>query len=200
MPARLCSNSPVRCVRRPGPLVPYAISPGRRLASAIRSDHAEGRCGRHEHRRAAEEADRNEVARDLDREVRSRPWNRHEGRQRWNGERVSVGCGARRAARRDGAAAARLIDRQHLLAPDPCQAVGDHPQDDINGAARRRVGDDAHGPVGVVLGARRWRSVEHGCKSEKNGEVAPAQQSGHGAPQQNLGACVARAKNKDTLR
>ncbi len=107
--------------------------------------------GRDEHRCAAEEADRRKVARDLDRQVGGGACWRHEGRERGNKQRVTIGRRAPRKPNRNRAAGAGLIDREHLLSPDLREPVGDDAQDHVDGAAGRRVGDDLDRPGGKVL-------------------------------------------------
>ena len=107
--------------------------------------------GRDEHRRAAEEADRREVTRHLDRQIGGGARRCHESRERGNEQRVAVGRRACRKPRRYCATGTRLIDRQHLLAPDHREPVGDDPQNHVDRAARGGISDDFDRPGGEVL-------------------------------------------------
>src|SRR5712691_2876210 len=135
IPVRLCSNSPVRWVSLPRPLVPYAISPGRCLASAIN---------------CASVVTPSEGAAEMNIGPPPRKPTGAKSRGTSIGRLAAAPGGTGRDAGRDGAAAARLIDRQDLLAPDLGQPVGDDPQDHIHRAAGPRVRDALHRPRGII--------------------------------------------------
>ena len=160
MPARVASSSPVRWVSRPRPV--GAVGELARLLLGERDQlgqrlDLEPRRGGEEHRRAAEIADRHDVARHLDRQVVGRAGQGGEGRERERGERVAVRRRGRGGARRERAAGARLVDDHRLLAPHPREPVGGDAHDGVERAARRRVGDDAHRTGRVVLRRARRR-------------------------------------------
>ena len=115
--------------------------------------HAERRRGRDEHRRAAEIADRHQIAR-LEREIGCGAGKRHEGGDRRDRQRVAVGRGRCRGTRCDRAARPRLIDRHDLLAPNLGQPLAHNAQDHINGAAGRGIRDDPNRTGRIVLRLR----------------------------------------------
>ena len=99
------------------------------------------------------EADRSEVARQLDRHVRRDPGaarQRKERRGRRQIQRVAVVRLLRGEARGNGAARARLVHHDDLLAPDGAELVGEDARGGVIGAAGRGVDDQPDGLVRIV--------------------------------------------------
>ena len=115
-----------------------------------------------EHRVLGREAERDEVARQLQRQIGRDAGQRDEVRQCRHVQRIAVGQRLGGGTRADAAAAARPIDRDDLLLPDPAQALGEEARIDVGRAARRRVADDGDRLGRVVLGVRdAHRGGEH---------------------------------------
>jgi hypothetical protein len=116
--------------------------------------HVEGRRDGYEKWLLADEADRNEIARHLKRQVGLQAPQGHECRGGGHVQSVTIGSGSSGGARRHRSAGARMIKREDLTSPHLRQAVGDDPQQGIGGAARRRMRDDPNRPGGKVLRLR----------------------------------------------
>ncbi len=115
---------------------------------------AERRDDRQHERLRRHKTDRNEVTRQLERQIRLLARQCHEGRRRGHIERVAVRRGLCSGARRDGAAGARMVEHDDLAAPHLRQPIAHETQQRIRRSARRGVGDDADRLVGIVLRVR----------------------------------------------
>ena len=113
---------------------------------------AEIRRNGEEHRVLGDEADRQEVARHLQRHVGRCRMQRHEGRQHRLVQRIAVGSGVCGGPRGDAAAGARLVHHQDLLAPELAKPFGDKPQRHIRRGARRRIRNDLDRLVRIGAG------------------------------------------------
>jgi hypothetical protein len=122
-----------------------AVDPVRQLARLLLGERDQIRKGFHskprrrsdQHRRAAEISNRCDIAGNLNRQIFRASGKCDERRQRHHAKRITVGSGGCGGARGDGAARARLIDHDGLLAPDSAQAFGNEAHRNVDGTSGR---------------------------------------------------------------
>src|SRR5262249_532427 len=158
-------------------------SPPPRRPSSPRCDQlgqrvdAERRIDCEEHRVLRGEAEHDEVARHLHRQVGRDAGQGDEARERRHVQRVAVRDRLHEGARPDAAAATRAVDRDDLLLPDPAEAFGEEARDDGRRAACRRVADDGHWLGRIVLrlryacGGGEGEAERRQCKSISTGHA-----------------------------
>ena len=156
MPPAMRSHSAVRCGSDPRVEMPILSSPGRFFASAISSGSVStpsvGARADH-HRMRADKADRHEVARHVERQLRQHLRQREEVRRHRNVERVAVRRRRAGGAHGDGAAGAGPVLDHHLLAPELAEMLGDDAGDHVGPGAGGDRDDHLHRTARIVLRA-----------------------------------------------